>query len=159
MAKRGITLTRSKESIEAIDNRGDGFRVQIVASDGLMMPEEVFLFKQNLLNPKTGMTGEEFCAVASPEDIVCFPVDAPKTGQSPPFFRKDTIDVIVGSRKTVLDLWDAVKKQVCELVLALNRKDRLVVVETTRCGDTEDVTSESSTSVSLSESVSESVLA
>ncbi len=151
---RGITLTRSAESIEAIENRGDGFRIQIVASAGLMMPNEVFLFKQNLINPNTGVTGDEFCAVTSPEDLVCFPVDAPKTGQSPPFFRKDTVDVIVGSRKTAQDLWEAVKDRVCELVLALNRKDQLVNIDSHRCGDADPTTSESSMSVSLSESVS-----
>lgn len=155
MTTRGITLTRSAESIQAIPNRGDGFRIQIVASGGDMIPNEVFLFRQNLLDPITGLTGDEFCAVTSPEDLVTYPIGEPAVTASPPFFRKDTIDVIVGSRKVADDMWTAIKTRVCELVDALNRKDRLVVEETFRCGDPEETTSESSeSSMSVSESIS-----
>lgn len=158
MPARGITLTREIESLVPIEGRGDGFRIRITASLAEMMPNEVFLFRENVLDPVTGLTGDEFCAVASPEDIVNVPIGTPNVGDSPPFFRKAVIDVIVGSRKIAEDLWDAVKERVCALVDALDRKDRLAVVDVFRCGDpvTEPPTSISS-SVSESLSVSGSI--
>ena len=150
MTARGITLTRSVESIEAIPNRGDGFRIQIVASDGELMPDEIFLFKENLFDPITLVTGEEFIAITSPEDLVCYPVDAPVINSLPPFYRKSTIDVIVGSRSVAISMWEAVNTRVCELVNALNRKDRLIEEESVRCGEPAESTSESSVSVSVS---------
>lgn len=155
MPARGITLTREKESLVPIENRGDGFRIRITASAADMMPNEVFLNKENLFDPVSLLTNTEFCAVASPEDLVNLPIGEPDPLDSPPFFRTAVIDVIVGSRALAEGLWDEVKAQVCGLVDALNRKDRLVVAETIRCGDPEESpslsvsVSESSTSVSV----------
>lgn len=152
---RGITIERSVEAVEPIPGRGDGFRIQITAKDAEGMPKEVFLFLQTVLNTKTGLTGRMFCAVTSPEDLVSVPVGVPNLIDSPPFFRDFIIDVIVASRAVAESMFDAIKERVCELVVALDRKDRLQLVDSTRCGD--PVTPE--TSESVSESISESVSA
>ncbi len=154
MPARGITLTREKEKLVPIENRGDGFRLRITASAADMMPNEVFLNKENLLDPVTLLMNTEFCAVTSPEDLVNVPIGEPDPLDSPPFFRTAVIDVIVGSRALAEGLWNEVRERVCELVDALNRKDRLVVAETIRCGDPEETpsisVSESESSVSVS---------
>ena len=150
---RGITLTRSGEQKVFVPNRGDAWRIRIVASDAENMPNEVFGHRYGLRDAHTGLEGLDFCFVASPEDLVLYPANEPNVAQTPPYFRLDTIDVVVASRKIALDLWEEVQARVCALVEALNRKDRLVVEETSRCGDplTEE---ESSLSESLSESMS-----
>lgn len=149
---RGISLRRYEESKVFIPNRGDSFRVVIEAYDNELMPAEIFGHQRTLLNPWTGLEGEDFCFVCAPDDLVVYPVGNPSPTQQPAFYRKARIDVVVASRDIALEMWEAVKKRVCELVAALNRKDQLVQAETTRCGD--DVVIEESQSVSASVSVS-----
>ena len=152
---RGITLTRLQETLTPFDNRGDAFRLQIIASANTMMPKEVFGFRDNLLDPITGTTASEFSFVTSPEDLVTLPIGVADVTASPPFYRKDTIDVLVASRLIAEQMWDEVHIRVCELVDALDRKDKLSTIETVRCGEPE-ATSES-VSQSVSQSVSESL--
>lgn len=148
---RGVTLTRYGESKYFIPNRGDGWRIRIVASDAENMPAEIFGHQNRLVDPHTGLTGREFCFVCSPEDLVVYPVGQPATLQTPPYYRLDTIDVVVASRQIGLALWAQVETRVCALVEALNRKDRLAAEQAARCGDplTSPETSESSVSVSV----------
>ena len=138
---RGITLTRDEEALAPLPVRGDAFRIRITASAAEMMPDEVFLMRRNTRNATEGTTVDEFCAIASPDDLVNFPTDDPAVGASPPFFRVAVIDVLVASREIALELWDAVHERVCELVDALNRKDQLVEAEAVRCGAAEEPTS------------------
>jgi len=153
---RGITLTREGEVKVPITNRGDGWRMRIVASDAESMPNEVFGHRLRLIDAHTLLQGTDFCFVASPEDLVIYPVGAPDPTQTPPYFRLAYIDVVVASRAVAERLWDEVQEQVCILVEALNRKDRLRVEEVSRCGDPVAVV-ESSMSQSLSASQSVSV--
>lgn len=146
---RGITLTRDEEALAPLPNRGDAFRIRITASNADMMAAEVFLMRRNTRNARTGTTVDEFCKIASPDDLVNFPTDDPEVGASPPYFRVAVIDVLVSSRQIALELWEEVHARVCELVDALNRKDQLVEVETERCGAPEEPGS-----VSMSESMS-----
>lgn len=132
---RGISLRRYEESAAYIPNHGDAFRIVIEAYDASLMPEEIFGHQKRVIDPWTGEEGEDFCFVCSPEDLVVYPANEPDPVQSPPFYRKSKIDVIVASRDQALELWDAVQTRVCELVEALNRKDIVQVAEETRCGD------------------------
>ena len=149
---RGISITRAVEALAPLPNRGDAFRIQISTSLAEMMPSEVFMMRRNTRDSATGTTVDEFCYIASPEDLVNYPTTDPAVGSSPPFFRVSSIDVLVGSRDIALLMWDAVQERICELVEALNRKDQLVVAETVRCGDVVEPPSQS-----MSESVSETV--
>lgn len=143
---RGISLRRYEESKTFIPNRGYAFRVVIEAYDGELMPDEVFGHQRTLVDPWTGLSGENFCFVCAPDDLVIYPVGTPNPTQQPAFYRKARIDVVVASRDLALELWEAVHTRVCELVEALNRKDKLILAETTRCGD-----------AAVEESVSQSV--
>lgn len=144
---RGISLRRYGESKTFISNRGDAFRIVIEAYDNDLMPAEIFLHQQTLLDPWKNVQGEDFCAVAAPDDLVIYPVGTPRPTQQPAFYRKARIDVVVASRDLALQLWDAVQARVCNLVAALNKKDQLIEEETFRCGETD-------TEQSVSQSVS-----
>lgn len=156
MAARGVSLTREAETSVFIPNSNrKGFRMRIVAKNEVMMPATLFGHQRRISDPHTGRYSEDFCFVASPDDFAVLPVDEPRPADSPPFYLKSVIDAIYDSREQALAVWDAVEKDVCELIEALNRKDILVVEETVRCGaDLDDETSESS--ISLSEEASES---
>lgn len=144
---RGITLTRYTSPNVTLLNRGDGVRLRITASDGLSMANEVFLLKRRILDAQTGAITNEFCAVASPEDLIAYPIDAPHITASPAYFLSDTVDVVVGSVTTADQIWQEVKTRVCKLVEALNRKDELSTEDVVDCG-TPDVTESESMSVS-----------
>lgn len=131
---RGITLTRSIESIYPYNNRGDGFRLVITASDACLMPRHVFLYQRYLLNPHTQLQAEEFVTVATCPDLAHYPADRPDPWQFPAYYRKDTVDAVYASRKLALDAWVAIRERVCELVAALDRKDLLLPIETDRVG-------------------------
>jgi len=150
---RGISLRRYEEQkVYTPQIKGYSFRIVIDAYDAEMMPEEIFGHQQTLLNPSTGVYGEDFCFVCAPDDLVKYPVDEPNPTQSPAFYRKSRIDVLVASRSIAISLWEAVQERVCGLVDALDRKDILVLTETSRCGA--DLIIEESASESVSTSVS-----
>jgi hypothetical protein len=148
---RGISLNRYPEQILPIVNRGDGFRVKIVASQGVLIPDEIFLFQRDVLNPQTGAYSDHLVTVCSPEDLVTYPVNDPMINDLPPYFRMSVIDVLVGSREIAEAMWDAIDEQVDHLIAALNRKDRLVPGESTRAGD--EIEDDNSQSESASASV------
>ena len=51
MATRGITLNRQAQSRPFVENRGEGYRLKVDATDAEGMPAEVFLHEQVLLDP------------------------------------------------------------------------------------------------------------
>jgi hypothetical protein len=152
---RGISLRRYEESTTFILNRGNAFRVRIEAYDNEGMPAEIFLHQKRLLDAEKQVEGEDFCAIAAPDDFAKYPVNTPTPTQVPPFYRKKEIDVLVESREQALELWSLINTRVCALVEALNKKDILTEAATTRCGD--DLTDSSSASASTSASSSTSV--
>ena len=127
---RQIDLTRYSEVIENVPSLETyAFRLKIVASNPVDMPAEIFLFQRNLLDPYTNQYVDEFLAVCSPDDILQYPVNDPGN-TDPPFFRKDTIDVIVPSRTFAEDMWSDIQNQVNTLIKAMNAKDTLQLDET-----------------------------
>lgn len=146
--ERGITLTRYAESRAPIPNRGDGFRVYIVASDGFNVPDEIFLHRHTVKDARTGLVGNEFLAVASPDDFV-LPAQDPDGPIQTTNFRLAVVDVVVPSRRDAEFVWTEVRNQVDCLLHALYRKDQLVVAESVRLG--------SETPADVSESLSESL--
>jgi hypothetical protein len=152
MAARGVTLKRYGEQKVQIPNRGDGWRIIIEATEPEMMPAEIFGFQRVVKDARTGLEGDEFYFVCSPEDLA-LPVDNPDAAAARPYFRKSKIDAIVGSRTTADELWDAVYTRTQNLIDGLNRKDRMTEEESVRLGD--PLTADESVS-SISESVSTS---
>lgn len=126
---RRIKLTRLEQERAFVPNIGNGFRLVIQASDGYLMPDEVFLFQRTLLNPDTQAYDDEFIAVCSPIDLSDYPTAQPATGQTPAFFRKATIDLTLPSQTMAEDTWEEIRDQVAALRTSLTTMDRLVVRE------------------------------
>lgn len=132
---RSITLTRAQTSTVFIPYRGDGFRLQITASDAVNMPAEVFAHFRRLVDPETGRMTDEFSHVCSAFDLTVYPANEPDPSQFPQYFRTATVDILLPSLQAVEEGWKAINLEVRELVRALNRLDRLVVAETIRHED------------------------
>jgi len=133
-AARGISLRRLEQSRVFVPNRGEAFRLVIVAEDAVQMSEEVFAHQKRLVDPYTGETGDEFVFVCSPFDLTIYPASEPDPTQFPPFFRKAQIDLLLPSTEAAETAWTVIYGEVCELVAAMNRNDRLAEGETIRCG-------------------------
>jgi len=127
---RQVDLTRYSEYSEPVPGRGDAFRIKITASNAVNMQNEIFLFVQGPKDASTGTTHEYFLGVATPDDLVTFPLNNPDTTMDPPFYLKDTIDVLVESREVADYIWTEVQAQVKTLIDALNNKDYLINDET-----------------------------
>lgn len=150
MGTRGITLSRQAQSRPFVSGRGEGYRLKITASDAEGMPNEIFMHEQTLQDPYSQLVFENFVCVASVPDITIYPVGAPNATQWPPFFRKDSIDIIVFNQDLAEETWRIIQAEVTVLVESLNKLELMAPPEVVRIGDA--VTSE--TSESLSESVS-----
>jgi hypothetical protein len=153
---RGITLNRYAQSRQYVENRGEGFRLRVTATDGEGVPEEIFLHEATLINPYTGAYGEQFVCVCSAVDITLYPANVADVTQWPSFYRRAYFDIIVPSQDIADDTWTAVQAEVSVLIAALNKMEYLAESEAVRLGD--DLTIEESESVSEpgSASVSES---
>lgn len=147
MVGRGITVRRQEQSRVFVPNRGEAFRLVVIAEDAVGMPAEVFAFQKTLVDPYESTTGDEFIFICSPFDLSIYPANEPDLTQWPSFFRKSAIDILLPTQAAAEDAWLAIKEEVAGLVTALNKLDVLRDAETYRVGDPVEDTS-------LSESVS-----
>ena len=119
-----IKLTPSTPSIVKFKGR-DTFRVQIVASDGENVPNEIFGHQRTLVDPLTSEYQDEFCFVCSPYDLSIYPANEPDPEQFPQFFRKDTIDILVPGIEIAQEVITEVQEQVCHLITLMEKLDEL----------------------------------
>lgn len=103
----------------------DSFRVKVVASDGNLIPNEIFGFQRTLIAGDVPQTCDEFQFVCSAYDLSIYPVDEPDPEQSPQFFRKDTIDILVPGVGAADEAMADIEAQVCRLITTLNLLDNL----------------------------------
>lgn len=111
----------------------DTFRVKIVASDGHNMPNEIFGHKRTLVDSVTNTQQDEFCFVCSPYDLTIYPANEPDPEQSPQFFRKDTIDILVPGVEMAEEVILEVQAQVNALISLLKALDRLNAADVIYC--------------------------
>lgn len=135
---RRIKLTRLEQERAYVPNIGNGFRLVVQASDGYLMPDEVFLFQRVLLDPNTNTYDDEMVAVCSPIDLSTYPTTRPAEGQTPAFFRKAVADLTLPSQTMAASLWAELHAEVTRLVSALNVMDTLVTQEETWVGSAPD---------------------
>lgn len=124
-------------------------RMRIVASDAENMPNEIFLHQRIPVDLSAGETQDEFLAICSPFDLSAYPVGDPADGQSPAFFRKAEIDVLLPGIDTSNAFLAEVVAQVSHLTELLQGLDRLETGQSVWCPsapDEEDSSSSSSSS-------------
>ena len=131
---RGISISYA-EPVRLEGVIATSWRVVITASDGVDMPDEIFLFQRVYADDAHTTTVDQLMTVCTPFDLTTFPIDDPTVGQSPPFFRKAVIDVMVPTLDAADYMWARIQEAVCDLKEQMDRLDTLVGVETVRCGD------------------------
>ena len=121
-----IKLTPSTPDIMRFKGR-DTFRLVVVASDAVNMPNEIFGHQRKLVDPDTNELQDEFCFVCSPYDLSAYPANAPDPLQSPQFYRLDTLDILLPSVTTYDEVWTSIQNQVAVLISTMKSLDRLNV--------------------------------
>lgn len=140
----------------------DGFRFTIVATDGVLMPDEIFrylpapnglsaIFTTSPSGPQgpqdantTEVTGlGQFDGVCSPPDLVEFPTGEPVTDMVPPYFRLSLIDLLFRSREEAVQALADIEADVNRLIRSMNANDQLggqqqVWISATPSGDPDD---------------------
>jgi len=119
-----IKLTPYTPSV--VEFRGkDTFRVKIVASNATDMPVEIFGHQRTPIDPATSTYQDEFVFVCTAYDLSTYPANTPSSSQDPPFFRKDTMDILVPNVVTGNSVIAEVKAQVHTLIADLVKLDAL----------------------------------
>jgi hypothetical protein len=108
-----------------VPNVVDGFRFTLQVTGAAMMPTKIFRYRLvptrvNGGNVNTSPTAIElkgvFDGVCSPADLEDFPEDWPAQNARPPWYRLDTVDLIVRSRFIAQDAYAAILFEVTRLV-------------------------------------------
>lgn len=148
MARR-IFLERS-EIIEGIVGTIQGFRLRVRAHDAEGLPNEIFVYQLQLVDPNTEEQKGLFRNIASAADLQELPINGITEG-SPTLFRLDTIDLLFRNVDFLNETFKLIKKDVTELIDTLNKLDKLEVKEDVLIGapEEEEVSSSSSSSSSL----------
>ena len=107
----------------------NSFRVKIIASDAENIgTNKIFGHRLTRVNDTTNQ--DEFCFVYSVADLTAYPEDSPATGQDPPFFRKDTIDIFLPNPNMYDRFITEITSQVNILMKSLQDRDKLESSET-----------------------------
>lgn len=156
---RGISLRREETALVEAAPR-TALRLRVSATDATGMTAAVFLHQRGLGDPYSDATdpADELVAVCNPFDLATYPVDEPADDQSPPFFRKDSLDILVppgevngrecSAEEALERAWTAIHEAVCALVADLDRLDVLNERATVRCGDEPESSASESASMS-----------
>jgi len=124
MATYYIKLTFSAPSIDTFYAR-EVFRLQCVASEAVEMPAEIFCHQRTLVNASENVAQDEFSHIASPYELSIYPADAPAVGQSPAFFRKDTVDILLPGVYKYEEVKTTIEAQVRRLLSLMEKLDVL----------------------------------
>lgn len=123
---RSITLVRTSMEREAVEGQGDMFRMALTTQNAVRMPEEVFTFMKGTDDPRDERDPNEyFYFVATPFDATIYPVGSPDATQRPPFFRTNTIELLVPSSQVAEQTEEDFRQELSYLVAAYNRLDFL----------------------------------
>lgn len=118
-------VAMSPEPVKFFDRKG--FRVVIRVEEAVNMPKEIFGFHRVSVDALTGKSQDEFSFVCSPYDLATYPANLPDDSKDP-YFRKDSLDVVLPSVSAAQKFIDAVYEEVGMLVRLLCELDKLQVV-------------------------------
>lgn len=124
-----LQLQRWEQQRVSVSNKGNGFRVYIVAQNAVGMPNEVFGCSRSLIDADTGLYDENYEFFCSPWDLVTWPVNTPDPAASPAYYRKSVCDVILPSQHLAEEFWTRIKWERDNLIAALTAMNTLQLLE------------------------------
>lgn len=122
-----------------------GFRLRVTAHDAVGMPNEIFVFRVQTVDPESSIQKGSFQNISPAKDLEELPING-TTVDEPLLFRKDAIDLLFSSIDELNESWDLIQKDVSQLIDTLNKLDDLEVKENVLIGAADEGESSSSSS-------------
>ena len=110
------TVTLSRQTAAAEHYR----RLIVEVGSVVDIDRNVFLYRQLPMRAGDTEPTGRFEGVCSPNDMADHPVGLPTLGASPPWFRLDTVDLLLRSEAELQSAWLIILEEVQSLVDALN---------------------------------------
>lgn len=112
----------SKSRFEFGRSPSHRLRVRVLAAEGVTR----YLFgHQQRTIAAIGTQLEEFAFVVAPRDLAVYPIDTPNLTQSPAYYRRSYLDVVLPNPDVADQAWAAIKTEVDVLLAARARLVRL----------------------------------
>jgi len=146
--QRRIRLTRYAANTVDMNNYGAyRLRVEVTAVEGPDLDEFVFIYRHNPPSAYTNQSVDTFEAVAGPPQVAMYPSGEANADQGWPYYRLNYVELDVMSTEQADSIWKEIQAEVCVLVDAMNRLDKLQAVEDVWCPDAPDSDSQPSQSI------------
>jgi hypothetical protein len=133
---RGVLLTPEFQK-DFVLGSDTGFRLRVVASAPVGMEAEVFRYVRRPADPVEGTDRDEFSGVCSVLDYHELPLNEPAEDDCERQFRLAEFDILLPSATEAEEVWDLVRAEVDQLVLALKATDDLEAGTPHQSGDAE----------------------
>lgn len=147
MARR-IRLTRYAANTVELNNYGAyRLRIEVTAVEGSDLDEHIFIYKRNAPSPYTDLNCDTFEAVAGPPQLAAYPAGEPNADMGWPYYRLNYVELDVASTEQAESIWNEIKEEVCVLISAMDRLEKLQAIEDVWCPGPPDSGSQSSQSV------------
>lgn len=134
MSDRRLKLTPAFQRY-FVANETDGFRMTVLATDGNLIPNEVFAYRAEPIQPGQPVSQAFFSHICSPVDLEEFPIGAPLVDSDPPWFRIASLDLVFRSRAACDEVWGLIQEDVSSLRTSMDHGDTLVTGAEVWIGD------------------------
>lgn len=150
---RRLKIKRYASEHVLSDNYG-AYRIRVVVEEALGpdIDKNIFIFRRNPTSPHSLLNDDTFEAVAGPPQLVDIPAGEPHPDQSWPYFRQDNVELDFASSLQAEEVWQEIQREIGVLLQAMDRLDRLQVVEEYWVPSAPDESQSSSASSSASSS-------
>jgi hypothetical protein len=118
--ERRLQVKREQTPPESFGRyRGDSVRLRVTVTDANGVDQNVFGFQDDL-------SGSNFSFIASPFDPDIYPDNVAGSDQTPAYYLKNQIDVILPTPAAALALWEHILTELDVRIAAENRLDSLL---------------------------------
>lgn len=126
-------LTRQDiEEVEIVKELAWQIKLTVDSDDHALLPPEVFVFQ--IENPDDEDSRSWFNCIASPAQLLEYPVDTPAVPESgeiwQPYFRKNTLTIVSRSKSALEELYEQIKEELVWLRRNLEAAENLTPGET-----------------------------
>jgi len=107
--------------IRQFQKTDDAYRLVVTVKSATGLSPGIFLYLAMPLLPNQTEQEAKFQGVCSPWDLIDAPLNAPDTNADPPWFRYDSVDLILRSTAEADQAWTTITEQVGILLETLER--------------------------------------
>ena len=119
---RRIKLTITTQTVYT-GTSSQSYRLTVVASDGNLMPNEVFRYSRIPSGPGYPTPVDKYMGVCTPAELSSLPINDPDPAAEKPWFRKTSLDLTLPSPKDATTAVEEIVAALSQLKSALDFTD------------------------------------